>query len=358
MKKILPLIAVLCVVLVLVWYYAATRPGATTGETSQPGSMADRTITQDAPANEDAGVAADGMTGEMEGVDGEDGEGEEAVPDKPAAQVYTSAEEALKAVKQAAANYDDIILEQFTKPGPDCSWCESFYKSLREAVMVPDTSDDEKSYYSELLAISGRPENVSMLVDSIRSLGDNEKSDIFAEALELTVGGEDVVNFLGDQLSSTTDNDLLKESLIAALTNQGGRKAAELLYKQTSLAGDAEGYYPLGIGLGEFVPDDEAMPFLQDLVRRRDQYSHLAVKALLNNGVDGLKLVFDELSSGKNADFDKSMLKDAQDHVNYDEESENFLKDLIANSKNQLVSDTAKQFLDSFSQGEEEAGIE
>ena len=59
----------------------------------------------------------------------------------------------------------------------------------------------------------------------------------------------------------------------------------------------------------------EAFPFLQDLVRRRDQYSHLAVKALLNAGQDGISEVISLLSEVEGAKPDKGLLQNAVDHV-------------------------------------------
>ena len=91
---------------------------------------------------------------------------------------------------------------------------------------------------------------------------------------------DDVVTELSGYVNS--NNELLQESAVAAITNQGSKLAAETLYKHTVEKGDADGYYSLGIGLGELIPDDETLPYLNELVSKRDKYSHLAVKALLN----------------------------------------------------------------------------
>lgn len=286
----------------------------------------------------------------------EDQEGFVDQDERPASEVFSNAEDALKAVKQGAVDYDDILLEQFTQPGEDCTWCETFYSNLRNSINASETTQEERSYYAELLAISGRVENVHSLVEAIKSAGENDQADVLAEALELTVGGENVVKFLGEQLS--TDNDLLKESVIAAITNQGSRTAAEMLYNQTVKSGDPDGYYSLGIGLGEFVPDQETLPYLKEIAMRRDQYSGLAVKAMLNSGLDGLKDVFDILSASKDLDADRQMLKDAVDHVSYEEDIENYLKDTLKNSKNPLVTEFSKQILDDFNQVQEETSEE
>jgi len=272
--------------------------------------------------------------------------------EKPAAQVYKSAEEALRVVKEGAVDYNDAILEQFTQPGEDCTWCEEFYHSVRDVLMAADTPDDQKSYFAELLAISGKAENIAALVEAIKKFGYNEKSDIYAEALELALGGNEIVSYLGEQLSS--DNELLRESATAALTNQGSRQAAELLYQQTAKSGDPDGFYSLGIGLGEFVPEEDALPYIQEIVGKRDQYSHLGVKALLNSGLPGLKILFDILASSKNPEFDRGMLKDATDHLTYDEEVETYLSGIEKSPPNALSAETAKTFLEDFRKTEEE----
>lgn len=265
---------------------------------------------------------------------------------QPAAKVYKNADEALAAAKKGAIDYDDTILEQFTEPGEDCTWCGEFYKSIRDILVSTNTPHDQLSYYGELLAVSGRQENVQALVEGIKSATSTESKDALAEALELTVGKDPVVNYLAEQLGS--GNDQLRESSLAAITNQGSRMAAEIIYKHTVERGDPDGYYSLGIGLGEFVPDDESLPYLQELVNKHDQYSHLAVKALLNSGIGGLRLVMDSLASSKDGEFDKQMLRDAVDHVNYEDEVDAYLKKTIAESKNPVVSDFAKKILDAF----------
>ena len=346
MKKFLPLLVVFLVVVAGIWFLALSNSKnntSTNGQTSAKDSA-------DVKANAATGNVSDPgkLAEDMQDSDADDEEDDDGVVDqdeKPASDVYKSADEALKAVKQGASDYDDTILEQFTQPGENCTWCDSFYKSLREMVALPETSEDEKSYYAELLAISGRAENVSLLVDTIKQLGDNEKGDVFAEALELTVGGNDVVKYLGEQLN--TDNQLLKESLIAAITNQGSQSAAELLYKQSVQSNDPDGYYSLGIGLGEFVPDESAMPYLRELAQKRDQYSHLAVKSLLNAGVDGLKAVFDVLADSKDPEADRALLKDWTDHLSFDDETESYLKSVVANYKNENIKKIAQEALDS-----------
>ena len=276
---------------------------------------------------------SDQLSGDQEGFD-----------DRTATEIYKNADDALAAVKKGAVSYDDLIIEQFTEPGEDCSWCNEFYKQVKDLLAQDSTPQDQKSYYAELLAISGRTANIEALVEAIKSAKTPESADLYAEALELSQGKEAVVNYLGTQLDTT--NETLKDSLVAALTNQSSRSAAEMLYKQTVKANDPDGYYSKGIGLGEFIPDPDSFPYLQDLVTKRDQYSHLAVKSLLNSGAGGLRVVLDVLSNAKDPNSDRALLKDATDHVIFDEETEPLLKKTLETSKNPVVIEFVKQILD------------
>ncbi len=259
-------------------------------------------------------------------------EGMEEQEARPAFEVYKTADDALDALKKGAVDYDDLVLEQFTDLGADCPWCDQLYSNVRKMVSAPDTPAEQRSYFAEVLAISGRIENVESLVDQIKSSKNSDDADIYAEALELTVGKDDVVKYLGDQLSS--DNQTLKEASVAAITNQGSKLAIETLLKHTVERGDPDGYYSQGIGIGETIPEEEALPLLQDYVQRRDAYSHLAAKAMLNNGVDGLKRFFDILENSSDTNFDQQMINGLADHIPYEEAAEALLKDKLANAKN------------------------
>ncbi len=250
-------------------------------------------------------------------------EGYEDPVDKPAAQVYASADQAITAVQNAAKDYDDIVLEQFVEPGEDCTWCESFYSQLTSLMKQPDISEDERAYYSEILAISGKPEHIQTLISAIEESGDSEDADIYAESLELTIGGDDTVKLLTQYVES--DNELLQESAVAAITNQGSELAARTLYEHTKKVGDPDGYYSLGIGLAELIPDQETLPYLQELASKRDEYSHLSMKALMNYGHEGLVMVMDTLISSPNRDFDKEAIVDLSDHYVYEESDEAYL---------------------------------
>ncbi len=278
-------------------------------------------------------------------------EGVEEEEARPAYEVYKTADEALDALKKGAQDYDDLILEQFTDLGPDCQWCDAFYNSVRDVMSAADTSAEQRSYFAEVLAISGRIENIQSLVEQIKNAKNSDESDVYAEALELTVGKDDVVKYLSTQLDS--DNQPLKDASVAAITNQGSKLAVEALFKHVVERGDPDGYYSQGIGPGEMIPDEEALPALQDYITRRDGYSHLAAKAMLNNGVDGLKRFLDILENSNDAGFDTKLVNGLEDHVPYEEAAEAILKDKIANAKNEVTKKFAEKALADFNMEEQ-----
>lgn len=349
MRKLLPIIVFVLIAAAALFF--VFRP-----KTAAPPSTSETASTQ--VASDQAGAPgaklSDGAAPGGEGDEGDEGDAEEGVTEetRPASELYTSADQALEAVKKAAADYDDLVLEQFTRPGPDCTWCDQFYASVKELMNAPDTSTETKGYYAELLAVSGRTDNLQTLVDSIKNAKGSQDADTYAEALELATGGDDVVKFLGSQMDS--NNEAVQEASIAAVTNQGTRLAAELLYDQTVKSGNPDGYYSRGIGLGEFIPDPEALSYLQGLVKKQDQYSPLAVKALVNSGMDGLKIVFDELKNSKDREFIKKCLADLQNHVNYEEGIEEYFQKQADSVGQPDLADFSKKTLEDFKSSVEE----
>lgn len=346
MKKLIPLILV--VVVLGLWIFMSRQSPSTVAVNSNPQATAAATQVSGStsaklpPPLDSSNLSTSLTPGAVTGNDEEEGED---VDVKPAAEVFTSAQDAFKAVKDGAADYNDTILEQFTQPGDDCTWCPEFYKMVNDSLNASDTTQDQKSYFAEILAISGKVDNVKSLVDKIENAKTTEEADLYSEALELTVGKDDVTDYLGKELDSK--NQSLREASVAAITNQGSRLAAELLIKNTEDRGDPDGYYSLGMGLGEFIPDEDAIPAIQQFVEKRNQYAHLGVKALVNSGMNGLRIVFDVLENSKDPEADrKNLLKDMRDHVNFEDGLEAFLNDRKANTKQPLVREVAQQILD------------
>lgn len=357
MKKVIPVVVVVAVI--GGWWFS--RQGQEqVSETSNTASTSSDSSTNATTRAEDTTSSLSGndtgRTNQPSRPQNDDGEeaGELADQVKPAADSYNSAEEALAAVMTGAKDFNDAILEQFTEPGPDCSWCPQFYTSIRELVTNPNTPQDQKSYLAEILAISGRVENVQTLAESVKNARSSTEADIYAEALELSLGKDDVTRYLGDQLSAT--NDTLREASVAAITNQGTRLAVELLNKHVQERGDPDSYYSIGIGPAELIPNEEALPLVQELVQKRDEYSPAWAKSLINAGLPGLTMLFDQLENSSNPSSDDKLLKDAIDHVNFEDGIKDLTDRVIASNRNPKAVEFARKIQEEFSEQDAQDG--
>ncbi len=331
------------------WWFYNTKTQSMTYESTKVAPQSDRAISENTDGTE-PGSRQNALGNSAKQV--APGVAEEIDQIKPATEAFSSAEEALAAAMKGAKDFDDSVLEQFTEPSGDCSWCPAFYSSVQALVLNPNTPQDQKSYMAELLAISGRAENVQTLVDGIKNAPNSTEADLFAEALELTLGKEDVVKVLGDQLSTT--NDTLREASVAAVTNQGTRYAAEILQKHIQERNDPDAYYSVGIGPGEFIPDEEALPFVQEQVQKRDQFSAVWAKSLINAGLPGLQNLFDQLENSTNYDSDRALIKDALAHVNFEDGIKEMTDNIIASNRSPVAVEFAKQIQAEISQQETE----
>jgi hypothetical protein len=357
MKKVLPVIVIAA--LIGGWWSMQRKPEVTQGS-SAPATPAVNESSDTASDESSSSSSTENLPTQRAGLmpRGESDQGEETseLVDqvKPAADAYQSADEALAAVMKGAKDFDDSILEQFTEPGSDCSWCSPFYTSVRELVTNPNTPQDQKSYLAEILAISGRVENVQTLAESVKNARSSTEADIYAEALELSLGKDDVTRYLGDQLSAT--NDTLREASVAAITNQGTRLAVELLNKHVAERGDPDSYYSIGIGPAELIPNEDALPLVQELVQKRDEYSPAWAKSLINAGLPGLTILFDQLENSSNPSSDETLLKDAIDHVNFEDGIKDLTDRVIASNRNPKAVEFARKIQEEFSEQDNQTG--
>jgi len=350
MKKLIPLLALILAAsgaYILFSREKGTTSTSTTTSQTTPvtDSASNGAESSPAPKAEPISIVNQGSAPS----DGATEEEEEQI--KPAADAYPSAEEALAAVLKGSKDYDDSILEQFTTPDQSCSWCPEFYSSVRDLATNSNTPQEQRSYLAEILAISGRLENVQLLTESIKNAPSNDAKDLYAEALELSMGKDDVAQFLGEQMTAT--DDTLREASVAALTNQGTKTAAELLINNLREKGDTHGYYALGMGLGEFIPDDDAIPVVQDYVHSRGPDAEQGVKALLNAGLPGVRAVFDELEHSTNPEADLPLIKGALDHINMEDGLVDLANEVISRNQNTTAVSWARQILDASKEAEE-----
>ena len=344
MKKLAPLLVVVVAIVGAYFFFVSGTQPTQQPEQTASSTTSSSTTTESSSASTTSSGSQLSLQ-EPVSTDVENSASEESEEQvKPAMEAYASSEEALAAVLKASKDYDDSILEQFTLPDPNCSWCPEFYASVRDLSMNPNTPQEQRAYLAEILAISGRLENVQALTEAIKSAPSGEAADLYAEALELSLGRDDITSFLGDQMNSS--NDTLREASVAAVTNQGTKTAAELLIKNLKERGDPDGYYSIGIGLGEFIPDEESMPVIQDLVRERGEGAALGVKALLNAGLPGVRAVFDELENSNNGDADLALIKGAGDHINIEDGIIPLANDVIARNRSTTAVAFARQVIE------------
>jgi dihydroxyacetone kinase DhaKLM complex PTS-EIIA-like component DhaM len=270
-------------------------------------------------------------------------------PVQPAVEVYHNAEDALNAIKKAASEYDDLVLEQFAEPDKNCSWCPEFYTEVSKLMLAAKEDSDEKSYFAEVLALSGRSENIEAIINEMKNLNpESPDFSLYADALEMSVGDDEVVKTLSKNLDNASPE--LQESILAAVSNQGTPFAIDLLYRYTLESESEDGFYNKGIGLGEVIPDKEAFPLMREIVSKREKFSPLAVKGLLNAGVEGLQVVFETLNTSNDSEKDRTLLEGAVDHITYDDETEQYLREVVVKSSNPALVEFAKEGIEYLSE--------
>ncbi|MCB0335439.1 MAG: hypothetical protein KDD62_04015, partial [Bdellovibrionales bacterium] len=176
------IIVVICVIVGIgLWFSQSSGPSSNSNVATETGSTTGSTKgAESLNSSPDSSVKGPGTTGsstspgQQNSEDGEDGFNEDI---QPATAVYKSADEALEAIKKGAVDYDDLILEQFSELGENCSWCDKFYTDVNEMMLASDTNEDAKSYYAEVLAISGRIDNVSNLISAIKNAPSDDDAD-------------------------------------------------------------------------------------------------------------------------------------------------------------------------------------
>lgn len=267
--------------------------------------------------------------------------------ERPADEIYRNASEALSAVKQGAKNFYDIILEQFVAlSDQSCAWCPEFYGGIKQELNNPLLSENEKSYFAEILAISGRVGEVMHLLSLAKEGRSPEESALYLEALEISIGNEDLVKALNSELQQDQP-DGIKESVVTAITNQGSSLAVESLYQHLRQMPDKEYYYQQGTGPGEIVPQPEALSKIKEFFMARDELSSLAAKDLIHGGVEGLQILREELAR-TNDPADKQFLEDAYDHINLDDENKEYLEKVVQEESAGVFKDFAEEALKRF----------
>lgn len=261
MKRYLPLVAICSCVPLLLYSSSVTR----TSEPHRQKTTQLQTSKERLDRSHTAATSSPKTDGELIGDSPSDIE--LGVPDELSLEeTYRSARDAVDAVSTAAKSYDNNMLEKFKLPGKECRWCEEFYSQVRGMLSLESMPLEERHYMALLLAESGRTENIEALIDAVMTATSTELKDLFTEALELTVGNDEVVRFLGTQLEMAPEE--IRESVATALTRQSSLAAAEELYRHARMNPAEEDIsFNDGIGLEELAPSEESLPFLSEVVR-------------------------------------------------------------------------------------------
>lgn len=245
-------------------------------------------------------------------------------PQQPATKIYKSAEEAFNAVKEAAKKYDIEVLERFSLL-EGCAWCEEFYEMVRKELVKENLSEEEKAYLCELLTSSGNPSDIDYLIELYESSTSDSDKEIYLRSLEMTVANDKVLDKLFEKYNEKKDNQALRDSIVAALTVQGSAKSIEYLYSIAEAQDNPLSDVEKALGLSEAIPSDEALGFLEDKLQKGDGKLDFVISAaILNNGVQGLKLFMDLLQSPVAQRLSNHFEK-LVDHVPYDEEIKSYL---------------------------------
>jgi hypothetical protein len=268
-----------------------------------------------APDQHPAAVASLGSTSDLAGL-------LQAAPGRGDGVGAEYRERTTALLKEAARTGSKALLDEIGALPKNCPGCGELFRTIQELFKDSSLSSDEQIYLASALAASGTASNQAFLYDQFRRASADPSSApipaaTIARQLERNQQGGPLAGEVVDQITNDlqSDNPYLREAAISLLTRQRSREAAERLYEYTVNNADRDGFYRQGMGLGLMTPEPEAFPFLEDLVRKQDQYSHLALKALLNGGADGVGAAMSLLAEIPGSVANRALIMGAVDHI-------------------------------------------
>ncbi|NDC39113.1 MAG: hypothetical protein EBZ48_13885 [Proteobacteria bacterium] len=263
--------------------------------------------------------------------------------------IQDNARQAVEVLKEGARTGNKTLLKEIASLPKNCPGCSEFFLKTREAFSASDLSTDERIYLSSALAASGRADNQEFLYDQVRrAAADPSAAAVppatLARQLERNQQGGPLAGDVVDQVTNdlSSENPYLRDAAISLLTRQHSLQAAQSLYEYTVNNAARDGFYREGMGLGLMTPDPEAFPYLQDLVRKQDQYSHLALKALLNAGPNGITQAVSLLQEMQSSGPNRALIQGAVDHIPMYGPSLTYMKGLQG-SANPTVAELAQE---------------
>lgn len=233
-----------------------------------------------------------------------------------------SAHSAVEVLRAGAQTGDKALLTEIAGLPKNCPGCAAFFSQVRDTYSRDGLTTDERIYLSSALAASGRAENQEFLYDQFRRAAADPTVALvppatLARQLERNQQGGPLAGDVVDQVANDlqSENPYIRDAAISLLTRQHSLQAAQSLYEYTVNSSDRDGFYRQGMGLGLMTPEPDAFPYLDDLVRKQDQYSHLALKALLNAGSEGISRAVSILQDLQSPDPNRTLIQGAVDHI-------------------------------------------
>lgn len=236
----------------------------------------------------------------------------------------------IEQASSAIDSLDEKFLAELTD-NPHCADCAQIFAKVREKFAV--TSDPAQlKFLAAAMAQSERPELVSDLISKFRTLGeDSQDRQPIIEALELVTGGSDVSKVLAP-LAVPGEVEDLRDAAVTGLSGMNDAVAADALVGYARSLGDGKGGYDQGMGLGEYSPNDDAIPLVQSIAADGSKESPLAIRALFNGGVESTKRAVEVLLAKNDEAEQRRLLEGAQPHVLLEPMTTDYIRDLLKSS--------------------------
>jgi hypothetical protein len=231
-----------------------------------------------------------------------------------AARIYSTAEQALPFVEEFLSTGLTETLAEFTGIQGDCSWCAELFQQLGD--MIADTSTPEEERFRAAMLLSGtaRVEAAEVLIEKAEQDPTFGVRTVLFESLARVPPTPEIIALYNQKLQDN-DAEKIREALVAALGFGRSLEAAQALYRDITLHNDTDGFARDRIGLAYFNADANALPYIRSLVEKRDEFSPLAFRSLLNSGEEGLRTALDVLASEPNDTFWSDVIQNAPKYL-------------------------------------------
>jgi hypothetical protein len=231
-----------------------------------------------------------------------------------AARIYSTAEQALPFVEEFLSTGLTETLAEFTGIQGDCSWCAELFQQLGD--MIADTSTPEEERFRAAMLLSGtaRVEAAEVLIEKAEQDPTFGVRTVLFESLARVPPTPEIIALYNQKLQDN-DAEKIREALVAALGFGRSLEAAQALYRDITLHNDTDGFARDRIGLAYFNADASALPYIRSLVDKRDEFSALAFRSLLNSGEQGMQIALEILEANPNDSFFAEIVQDAPKYV-------------------------------------------